>query len=264
MPETDIATDLKEKVSEEVRLASEGEGRYRVFTPFRFDDGDHLSIVLKRSGRKWIFSDEGHTLMHLSYTISERDLELGNRRKIIERALATFGVKDYDGELLLGVRNNAYGDALFSYVQALLRIADVTYLQREVVKSTFMDDFRLVISSAVPEPKREFDWHDPVTDPDGKYPVDSRVTGNGTPLFVFGVGNDEKCHVATIVIQHYRMTGQRFQSIAVFQDQESVGRKPLARLTDVVDKQFSSLNANRDTIAKYLTDWASHRHTNEG
>ena len=33
-----IEQDFQAKVSAKVRLASEGVGRYRVFTPFRFDD----------------------------------------------------------------------------------------------------------------------------------------------------------------------------------------------------------------------------------
>ena len=44
-----------------IHLVSEGIERYRVFTPFQLDDGDHLSIVLKKEGGDWVLSDEGHT-----------------------------------------------------------------------------------------------------------------------------------------------------------------------------------------------------------
>ena len=37
-----IQADFRRKVGETVRLAEEGIGRYRVFTPFMFEDGDHL------------------------------------------------------------------------------------------------------------------------------------------------------------------------------------------------------------------------------
>ena len=62
-----IEKDFQSKVSEKVCLAAEGLDRYRVLTPFRFDDGDHLAIVLKRDGDEWILSDEAHTYMHLTY-----------------------------------------------------------------------------------------------------------------------------------------------------------------------------------------------------
>ena len=48
MPIETIERDFKQKVCENLRLTSEGVDRYQVFTPFLFEDGDHLAIVLKR------------------------------------------------------------------------------------------------------------------------------------------------------------------------------------------------------------------------
>ncbi len=82
-----IERDFKEKVCDKLRLASEGMNRYRVFTPFMFEDGDHLSIILKRENGKWMLSDEGHTYMHLTYDIDERDLQRGtqDRKSLLMR-----------------------------------------------------------------------------------------------------------------------------------------------------------------------------------
>ena len=134
-----IEQAFHEKVSAEVRLVAEGMDRFRVFTPFRFEDGDHLAIVLKRIEGQWVFSDEAHTYMHLTYDIDERDFHRGTRQKIISNTLSIFGVEDRDGELLLGIPDEQYGNALFSFVQALLKISDVSYLSRERARSTFMD-----------------------------------------------------------------------------------------------------------------------------
>lgn len=126
-----IERDFHEKVSEQVQLEAEGVDRFRVFTPFLFEDGDHLSIVLKKEGARWVLSDEAHTYMHLSYDINEKDLRGGPRQQIISNALSTFQVEDRDGELTLTVPDERYGDALYSFVQALLKIADVAHLTRE-------------------------------------------------------------------------------------------------------------------------------------
>lgn len=123
-----IARDFHEKVSAKVRLTAEGIDRFRVFTPFLFEDGDHLSIVLKKEGARWMLSDEAHTYMHLTYDIDEKDLHSGTRQKIIANALSTFRVEDLDGELTLEVPDERYGDALYSFVQALLKIANTANL----------------------------------------------------------------------------------------------------------------------------------------
>lgn len=141
MPVEPIERDFREKVSEKIALASEGVDRYRVFTPFSFDDGDHLGIVLKRRGPQWALSDEGHTYMHLTYDVDEKDIQKGTRQKVITNALSVFHVEDNDGELILPIKDNHYGDALYSFIQALLKVTDISFLSREQVRSTFMEDF---------------------------------------------------------------------------------------------------------------------------
>lgn len=249
-----IEADFQQKVSEQIRLSPEGLDRFRVFTPFLFEDGDHLSIVLKREGRQWILSDEADTYMRLTYDMEESDLHKGTRQKIIATALSTFQIEDRKGELLLCVPDGRYGDALYSFVQCLLKISDVSYLSRERARSTFMEDFRVLLSDAAPEERRSFDWSDPKHDPQGKYPVDCRINGMARPIFVHALANDGKTRDATIALLQFEKWGIPFRSLAIFEDQESINRKVLARFTDVCEKQFSNLTANSDKIKRFLHD----------
>jgi hypothetical protein len=249
-----VETQFRETVSEKVQLVPEGRSRYRVFTPFQFEDRDHLAIVLKADNGSWLLSDEGHTYMHLSYDMPEKDLQRGTREKVITNALDAFSVEDREGELTLRVDDNRFGDALFDFIQALLKITDVTYLSRERVRSTFLEDFREFVSEAVPANRREFDWHDPTYDTPGNYVVDCKVNGMQKPLLLFALSGDDRARDATISLLQFERWGLRFRSMGVFEDQEQINRKVLARLSDTCEKQFSSLGPNRDRIEAYLSD----------
>jgi len=249
-----IEHDFKRKVCEKVRLYPEGVDRYRVFTPFMFEDGDHLAVVLKRENERWVLSDEGNTYMHLTYDLDERDLRQGTRDKIITNALSAFSIDDRDGELVAKIPDDQYGDALYSFVQALLRIADVSYLSRERVRSTFLQDFNGFVQSKVPGTRLKFCWHDPERDPEANYVVDCRIDSPRKPLFVFALQNDDRVQTATITLLQFERWGIDCHSVGVFEDQEEVNRKVLARFSDVCEKQFSNLASNRDRISKYVTD----------
>ncbi len=137
-----IEKDFIDSVSTEIELLDDGKDRFFVSTPFHFNDGDQLVIVFKKMGNRWVLSDEAHTFMHLTYYMDEKSLNSESRQKIILKALSMFEVKNYNGELVMDVSHGDYGEALFDFIQALLKIIDVTYLSRENVKSTFKDDFR--------------------------------------------------------------------------------------------------------------------------
>ena len=137
---SEIESDFNKTVSDKIRLSSDGIDRYRVFTPFRFDDGDHIAIILKKEKSDWVLTDEGHSYMHLTYDLEEEDLYKGTRQKIIENTLSCFSVKDRDGELLINVKDNKFGDSLYSFMQAILKIMDVSFLSRERTKSSTPQD----------------------------------------------------------------------------------------------------------------------------
>ena len=248
-----IALDFQRTIPK-VRVVSEGVNRFRVFTPFLFDDGDHLVIVLKKAQTGWVLSDESHTYMHLTYDLDEKDLRRGTRQAIISNALSVFGIDDVNGELQIGVPEGRYGDALYSFVQGLLKIADVSLLSRERASSAFMEDFRSLLSDIAPEGRRSFDWSDQQHDPNGIYTVDCRINAMARPLFVHALATDGRTRDATIALHQFEKWDLRFRSLAIFENQESIGRKVLARFSDVCEKQFSSLAANRDRIARFLEE----------
>jgi len=57
-PSTDtVLKSFRLRICESVRLVAAGNQRHRVLTPCMFDDGDHLAMVLKREGDRWLLGE---------------------------------------------------------------------------------------------------------------------------------------------------------------------------------------------------------------
>ncbi len=250
-PPTDqILASFRETVGAQIDLRPEGADRYVVSTPFVHDDGDCLEIVLMRDGDRWALADEGCTLMRPSFDIDEAAPHTRARRQRIADTLRMLRVEDRDGQLVLPVPDGRFGDALFTFVQAIHRIGHV--LSHEQAQSAFQKDVRVFLSDSVAGDRLAFDWQDDARDPEGVYSADCRVECARTPVFVFGLATDGATWDATVTLRRYEEWGRPFRSLAIFEDLTQIGRRALARLTDVCDRQFSGLDGNEERIRRFL------------
>ena len=192
--------------------------------------------------------------MHLTYDIDERKLFSGTRERIISNALSTFKVEDRFGELILEVRDARFGDALYAFAQALIKMGDVLCLSQEYVQPTFMDDFQLLLKGIIPENRREFDWYDEEYDSSKRYTVDCRINGLPEPIFVYALSNNDRIRDATIKIQQVTQWNIPFRPLGIFQDRESANQQVVGRFDDVCEDQFPKMEANRNKIIEYISE----------
>jgi hypothetical protein len=228
-----------------------GEERVMIETPFTFEDGDGYSLFMESLSSGGVkITDCGLTLMHLSYSMDTDKIREGNRAGIFERVIADAGVEDRDGELVLESSMDQLGQNVFRFGQALTRVHDITFLSRGRVESTFYEDLRSEVMRIVPEEKLHRDYVLPDMPRAQDYKIDFFVETASVPIFLFGIPSKDKAMLTTIVLEHCLRENVRFESILVFQDQKSMPRGDLARLSNAADEMVSSLDARSDLERK--------------
>ena len=123
-----------------------GNGEYLVHTNMYFDDGDELHIVMIESDDGYTLTDEGHTMMWLSY---EELRFTSNRKKLLDGILGQNDVTMVNGEILTSVDSpEEVGPALFNMIQAIMQTSSLRYLSRNNVVNTFLEDVRLMFRNS--------------------------------------------------------------------------------------------------------------------
>ena len=105
-------------------------GRYLIHTGMYYDDGDELHIVMAVSDGGITMTDEGHTMMWLSFEehrFSEYSTDLLNG------IMGQNGVSLDDGVMSVSVNSpRDVGPALASLIQAMIQVSDLRYLNRSM------------------------------------------------------------------------------------------------------------------------------------
>jgi hypothetical protein len=258
LSEEALSEQLRTALGDSVRVRRKGIDRYLVRTPFTFPDGDHYVIVLRRSpDGAWYVTDEGHTLMHLSYR--NVNLESAQRAEHVETLLRSCRVRRIEGELRVDVPGTAFGDALFSMVQAISQMIETARWTTERARSTFPTEFDAFVRKWVPAARLTPEFTDRARDPGGLYAVDFAISNSDVQLYVLGITSNAKCRDATITILEHRTWGRRFLTLAIFDNQLEIEQKVLARFTDAQQgRSCSSLPLARTIAAPYIESFLRH------
>jgi hypothetical protein len=130
----ELETRLSSALASEVTIHDAGDQGVRIDVPFYFPDGDGFVIYARDSGEGTVaISDRAHTLMHVGYHTDVDKFTRGTRASAFERILSRYSIEDRDGELVVSSAIDEAPEALFGFVQALIKISDMPMLDREVL-----------------------------------------------------------------------------------------------------------------------------------
>jgi len=236
-----------------IEIRPKNEKLLSVETPFYFADGDPYQIYIKEMPGGIIrLTDMGHTMMHLSYDNDIDKFREGTRGKLFEQIKAETFIEEENGEFYIETPIENLGFNIFRIGQALTKVNDLTFLNRARAESTFYEDLNEQLFKIVREDivKKEYYYEQMENAKD--YPIDYRIEGKHSPLFLFGIPNRDKARLTTIVLERLLRAKADFESLLIFSDQGSIPKQDLARLSNAGGEMIASLDAESDFSRKLL------------
>ncbi|TCT10954.1 uncharacterized protein DUF1828 [Paralcaligenes ureilyticus] len=189
--------------------------------------------------------------MRLSYENDLSKLLSGARQKLFTSVLLESGLQEGDGEIFIEVPADSLSHALFTLSQGVIRLEDLGLWTQNRVESTFYDDLRRLIVETVPTEDLAEDYIVPNVPAAENYPVDFFIKTNGNPLYLFGVLSKDKAMLSTIIIQHLRASGAKFDAMIVYQDIDSIPKQHTKRLMSAANDTVASID-DHDAIKEKI------------
>ena len=234
----EIIESIKKSICHTYDLDDLGNNEYLIHTDKYYDDGDELHIVLKITPDGYELTDEGHTMMWLSY----EDYNFTPIRETILKGLIEQNcVKLESGRICTFVKETAdVGGALSSLEQAIIQVADMRHLSRSNVASTFIDDvYAAYMESPLKDRcnfKKKIQCEMDTIEPD-VYIEDQ------SPILVFCVNNSERAKEAFINLMFARnVKDVKYRTIVVIDDEADITKKDHKRLINTADRPIEGID----------------------
>ncbi len=243
-----LISAIKQSICAEVEIEQIGLHSYLIHTGFTYHDGDELRIVLKATDGRLVLTDEGHTLMWLSY----EDYNMTETRNAIWRKIiSSNGISLDEGRMYVECNTKDVGPALNSLIQAMLQTADLLFLDRDRVASTFVEDMMEIFRASSFQDKCEF--NKTIEDKKGgTHTVDVYVHGR-RPLYVFGIPSQDKAKDALITMMELELGGMTgYRAMVVIDDSAEISKKIKRKVVNRADKALLGLEDTPDDLERYV------------
>lgn len=244
----EILTYIKSDFNNKASIKEKRPGIYQLLLPIYHEDGDMVDLFIKQKDKnKYILCDFGLTLQRLSYTY---DIDTENKESILQRILVENSLIEEDGNICLDTNSETIYTDIMHITQAYAKIGSMKYFKREVIENLFyemLDEFIIKELQEFKPQKKVF----PIQNRDD-LEADYSFSPNGHPVYLFGVKDVAKARLATISCLEYRMQKLNFRGWVVNEDFEKLPRKDRSRLTNTIDKQFTSFDEFKVNAREFL------------
>ena len=243
----DILQNIKSDFNGKVSIKEKRPGIFQLLLPIYHEDGDMIDIFIKQKSNSYTICDFGLTLQRLSYTY---DIDTDNKELILQRILQENGLVEENGNICMNTKPETIYTDIMHITQAYAKIGSMKYFKREVIENLFyemLDDFIVKELQDFKPQKKVF----PIPDRDD-LEADYSFSPNGHPIYLFGVKDVAKARLATISCLEYRMQKVNFRGWVVNEDFDKLPRKDRSRLTNTIDKQFTSFEEFKVNAKEFL------------
>ena len=244
----DILTYIKSDFNGRVSIKEKRPGIYQLLLPIYHEDGDMVDLFIKQKDKnKYSLCDFGLTLQRLSYTY---DIDTENKESILQRILAENSLLEEEGNICLDTNPETIYTDIMHITQAYAKIGSMRYFKREVIENLFyemLDEFIVKELQEFKPQKKVL----PIPNRDD-LEADYSFSPNGHPVYLFGVKDVAKARLATISCLEYRMQKLNFRGWVVNEDFEKLPKKDRSRLTNTIDKQFTSFDEFKVNAVEFL------------
>jgi hypothetical protein len=208
---------------------------YQLIAPIFHDDGDMMSIFLEEDGDNVKISDNGISLMRLSYTF---DIDTDNKRKQLDRIIKVQDASNENGNIVLTVPQREVYSGIMSFAQMISQVCNLDILSHETITDLFYEDLEVALASSFTDYKFEKDYINP------KYQdlkIDYALLDREKPVYLFGAKDTNKAQQITICCLMMMKKDISFKSIAIFNDIDGIQKFARNNLMNTASKVFSDV-----------------------
>jgi hypothetical protein len=243
-----IFETIKNSFHNKVEFEQKRPGIYQIFLPIYHEDGDMVDLYVEQLGEdKYVLSDFGKTLQHLSY---HYDIDTPKKEDVLEQIILDNNLSENKGIISLVTSGNDAFMNIMHITQAFAKIGSMKYFNREVVESMFYEILREYIFKNLQDFKPKEKVKPIIGKPELE--VDFTFTPNGHDVYLMGIKQSGQARMAAINFLHFKLAKLNFRGWVVYDSFEDLSKKDIALVTDASEKQFTSIDNLKDNINYYL------------